>query len=131
MLGLVGAICAAGLLGWAQYGSSGGGITAESRSRLGDTIQTDPLLAEKRLRALNADRQKSLVSDTDKLVKLARRLDAEVASNPTDELTPEERREVADIEKLAHNIKVKMAQSFTGGPQFQQSPIPIGSPRLQ
>lgn len=80
---------------------------------------------------MNADRQKSMVSDTDKLVKLARQLDAEIASNPTDELTPEELRKVAEIEKLAHNVKAKMAQSFGGGPEVRPSPISVGGPGLQ
>jgi hypothetical protein len=74
------------------------------------------------MRALNADRYKSMVSDTEKLVKLARQLDAEIASNPTDGLTPEEFQKLVAIEKLAHNVKTKMAQSFGGGPEFR-SPI--------
>jgi hypothetical protein len=80
---------------------------------------------------MNADRQKSMVSDADKLVKLARQLDAEIASNPTDELTPEELRKVAEIEKLAHNVKAKMAQSFGGGPEIRPSPVSVGDPIRQ
>lgn len=88
---------------------------------------TDPVFGEKRLRAMNADRQKSMISDADKLLKLARQLDAEVASNPTEELTPEEMRKVAEIEKLARNVKSKMAQAFTGAPQFHSpSSISVG-----
>ena len=64
----------------------------EYRARLAQDSETAPiwiLLSEsKRMKALNADRHKSMVSDTDKLVKLARQLDAEIASNPTDDLTP-------------------------------------------
>jgi hypothetical protein len=41
-------------------------------------------------------------------------------------LTPEELHKVAEIEKLAHNVKTKMAQSFGGGPEFHQTPIPLG-----
>jgi len=96
----------------------------------GGTMETDSIFAEQRLRAMNADRQRSMVSDADKLVKLARQLDAEVASNPTDELTPEELRKVAEIEKLAHNVKAKMAQSFGGGPQLRPSTVPLGGPGL-
>ena len=73
-----------------------------------------------------SNRHKSMVSDADKLLKLARQLDAEIASNPSDELTPQELHKVAEIEKLAHNVKAKMAQSFGGGPQLHPSPIPIG-----
>jgi hypothetical protein len=81
------------------------------------------------MRALNADRQKSMVSDADKLLKLARQLDTEIASNPTEDLTPEELRKVTEIEKLARSVKAKMAQSFGGGPQLQPTPIiPVGGP---
>lgn len=93
--------------------------------------QPDPAEAEKRLRALNADRHKALVSDTEKLVKLARQLDAEIASNPTNDLTLEEMRKVATIEKLAHSVKTKMAQTFGGGPEFKPPILPIGIPREQ
>jgi hypothetical protein len=94
-------------------------------------METDPVFIAKRQQALNADRQKSIVSDTNKLVMLARQLDAEIASNPTDRLTSEELHKVGEIEKLARSVKAKMAQSFAGGPQFQQPPSPIGNPRLQ
>jgi hypothetical protein len=80
---------------------------------------------------MNVERHKSLVSDTDKLVKLARQLDTEIASNPSDELTPEQLHKVAEIEKLAHNVKAKMAQSFDGGPRFNSSPMPMGGPNQQ
>jgi hypothetical protein len=72
-----------------------------------------------------------MVSDADKLVKLARQLDAEIASNSTDEMTPEEMRKVVEIQKLAHNVKEKMAQSFGGGPQIRPSPIPMFGPGQQ
>ena len=80
------------------------------------------------MKALNTDRHRSMVSDTEKLVKLARQLDAEIASNPTDELTPRELQKVAAIEKLAHNVKTKMAQSFGGGPELKSPLIDIGGP---
>jgi uncharacterized protein YacL len=67
---------------------------------------------------MNADRHKSLVADTDKLLKLARQLDAEIATNHSNDLTPEELRKVAAIEKLAHSVRQKMALSYGGGPQL-------------
>lgn len=119
MLGL-----AVALLGWGQLGQTGGSTAAQrqvlrQQDPLGTSPPTDPTWNEKRMRALNEDRHKSVVSDAEKLLKLARQLDAEVASNPTDELTPEEMRKVAEIEKLAKSVKSKMALSFGGGPQFQ------------
>ena len=142
VVGLAGLVLAAGLFGLAQYSPTGNGNgngngsmiqnlpNSRPQAGLGGVMETDSIFAEKRLRAMNADRQKSMVSDADKLVKLARQLDAEVASNPTDELTPEELRKVAEIEKLAHNVKAKMAQSFGGGPQLRPSPVPLGGPGL-
>jgi len=136
LVGLAGLVLAAALFGWAQYSptASGGGGQLGSRpqgSGLNGSLETDPVFMAKRQQALNADRQKSMVSDTNKLVQLARQLDAEIASNPTDRMTSEELHKVAEIEKLARSVKAKMAQSFGGGPQFQQTPSPIGNPRLQ
>jgi len=97
-------------------------IQAPTRPGFADGPNLDPLSESKRMKALNADRHKSMVSDTEKLLKLARQLDAEIASNPTDGLTPQEVQKLAAIEKLAHNVKTKMAQSFGGGPELR-SPI--------
>jgi hypothetical protein len=135
-LGLAGVVLTTALLGGAQSAPTGNGVMFQNPpgghlQGLDKGMDTDPLFAAKRLRALNADRQKSMVSDTDKLVKLARQLDAEIASNPSDELTPEELRKVAEIEKLAHNVKAKMAQSFDGGPRVNPPPIPLGGPNTE
>src|SRR5215471_18463137 len=98
VMGLGVLVAIAGCLSWGQFNSSGqigrshGGINDNSS-------EIDAAMAAKRARALNADRYKSLVSDTEKLVALARELDAAVASNPTGELTPDELRKVAAIEK--------------------------------
>ena len=136
LAGLAIAALIGGLLCRAQIGQSGGGGLqqqgqAGSRSPNGFGVgpDLDPMFAAKRMRALNADRQKSMISDANKLVKLARQLDTEIASNPTEELTPEEMRKLAEIEKLARSVKEKMAQSFGGGPQLQPPPlVPIAGP---
>jgi Spy/CpxP family protein refolding chaperone len=125
----------AGLLCAAQYGQSGGGVPLQQgQGQVGPHQQgsfsagpdTDSVFAEKRMRALNADRQKSMVSDAQKLLELARQLDAEVASNPKDELTSEEARKLAEIEKLARSVKTKMAQSFAGGPSVSRPVQTLG-----
>lgn len=85
----------------------------------------DPVFAAKRLRALNADRQKTMVSAADRLLSLAKQLDQEIASNPTGQLTPEEMHQAAEIEKLAKVVKEKMTQSFAGS--LDSSPPPISS----
>ena len=56
--------------------------------------------AARRFRALNDMRQKEIVSDTNKLLKLANELDAEVRKANSDSLTPEQLHKFAMIEKL-------------------------------
>ena len=131
--GAAGLVLTGALLGWAQYSPSGNGVVVQNIPGprpfgVGGGIENDPVFVAKRLHALNADRQKAMVSDADKLVKLARQLDAEIASNPTDDLTPEELHKVAEIEKLARNVKAKMAQSFDVGPKVGSSSMPLGGP---
>lgn len=70
----------------------------------------DTVAAERRLKALNIERQKQMVSDTVKLLKLARELNAEVAAQNTGALTDEQLHKVAEIEKLARNVKERMAE---------------------
>ena len=119
----------AGCLSWGQFNSSG---QIGRQPGLGQSpSEIDSTFAAKRMRALNADRHKSLVSDTEKLVNLARQLDAEIASNPTGELTPGELRKVAVIEKLAHNVKSKMAQSYGEGPEMRPPIVPMGEPGVR
>jgi hypothetical protein len=73
---------------------------------LGD--EPEPLIEQKRVRAINAALHKSMVSDTDKLLKLVKELNAEIGSTNPASLTPEQVRMVAEIEKLAHGVKEKM-----------------------
>lgn len=120
-------IATSGWLVWAQY--TPGSRVQIPQPGYGDAPNTNnPLSEEKRTKALNADRHKSMVSDTERLLKLARQLDAEIASNPTGELTPEELQKLAAIERLAHNVKTKMAQSFGAGPEFRMPPVDIRGP---
>ncbi len=72
----------------------------------------DALMAERRLRMMNNERRKSLVSDSDKLFKLATQLNNEIANSNAGSLTPEQLRKVAEIEKLARNVRDKMTQAL-------------------
>jgi hypothetical protein len=83
---------------------------------------TDDVQAEKRMTALNAERQKSMISDSAKLLKLAAELNNEIAQSNTGELTPAQLRMVAEIEKLAHNVRDKMTMSIRG-PQMPSNSI--------
>jgi hypothetical protein len=58
----------------------------------------------------NADRQKHLMSDTERLVALADELKQEAASSGTETMTPEMQRKIAEIEKLARSVKDKMRE---------------------
>ena len=73
------------------------------------------------MRALNAERQKLLVADTDRLLKLAAELDAEVSRDHPDSLTVDQLRRLAEIEKLARSVKEKMSTSVRGIPAFAPS----------
>jgi hypothetical protein len=79
--------------------------------------------AEKRLRMINAERQKTMVADTDKLLKLAKELNEEVTHSNSGELSAGQLRKVAEIEKLAHNVRDKMIMSVRG-PQFNMENTP-------
>ena len=89
---------------------------------LRESQEVDSVQEERRLRLLNADRQKSMVADTDKLLKLVREYNAEVASNDSSSLSPNELRQLAEIEKLAHSVKEKMSTSVRGVPVYLQPP---------
>ena len=80
----------------------------------------DPLLAAKQLRVLNEERQKSIVSDTERLLKLVRELNAEIASDGADALTATQVHNLVEIEKLARNVKQKMSVSLVGGPALHE-----------
>jgi hypothetical protein len=100
-------------------------VTADQMSPRGfnQAIQfdnSDPVEEQKRLRALNAERQKSMVSDADKLLKLARELNAEVGADPSS-LTANDLRKAGEIERLARSVKEKMSFSVGSAPVFQQS----------
>jgi hypothetical protein len=76
----------------------------------------DSVMMGRRMRAMNIERQKEMVSDTNKLLRLARELNAEVAFQRSDALTPDQVRKVAEIEKLAKNVRERMALAV-GQPQ--------------
>lgn len=99
-------------------------MNQQSRNPFDGFGSNDPILAARQMRALNVDRQKSLVSDTEKLLKLAQDLNSEIETSNQDVLTQVQLRKIADIEKLARNVKQKMSISFVGGPPLLQEPAP-------
>jgi hypothetical protein len=119
-----------------QSGNSGSGVPHTTmggnfpqRSDMGPlaTDEYDPMITERRLRALNMERQKEMVSDTNKLLKLARELNAEVAGQKAEMLTPDQLHKIAEIEKLARNVRERMT-SAVGETQTMIPPASIVYP---
>jgi hypothetical protein len=90
---------------------------------VGDMNSDDPDQA-RRIRMLNGERQKSLVADTVKLLKLANELNVVMAKEDASGPTQAELRKVADIEKLAHNVSEKMKITVIGTPIYRDSRMP-------
>lgn len=111
------------IAGWAQStpGSNGGsnsdrGINGpqfgrqESEPSPDDAF--DMVMAEKRMRALNDERQRQIVADANKLLKLAKELNDEVAAANTSSLTPDQLRKIGEIEKLARSVRERTVAGF-------------------
>lgn len=64
--------------------------------------------AQIQMRQVYLAEEVQMVRDSQKLVKLANKLNAEVASQHGSALTPGERKELAAIEKLARSVRTKM-----------------------
>jgi hypothetical protein len=106
------------------------------RSRMGSMSPSmgddaDPVMQAKRIKALNADRQKALVADTDKLVKLVAELNAEINGAPPSSLTDTQIKKLAEIEKLAHNIREKMSSSINVPTQMSPTTTSLVPPVIQ
>jgi hypothetical protein len=93
-------------------------------SGIDDRSEPDPADAARRIRALNEMRQKALVSDTNKLLKLASEFEAETHKANSDSLTPEQLHKLATIEKLARSIKEKMSIPVAELPSYQPGSPP-------
>ncbi len=83
----------------------------------------DPTQMERRLNALNRERQKEMISDTNKLLRLAMELNDEIAANNTGTLTWDQLHKMAEIEKLARNVKEKMADGVGQMGPTPEAPI--------
>jgi hypothetical protein len=85
----------------------------------------DGAFARRQVKALNAERQKALVSDTEKLLKLAQELNTEIETDSSDSLNSNQIRKISNIEKLAHNVKQKMSESIVSGPSLHDPIVPV------
>jgi plasmid replication initiation protein len=86
-------------------------------------------MIERRIRGLNNERQKEMVSDSDKLLKLAQELNKEIAARNAGSLTFDQLHKIAQIEKLARSVKEKMADG--AGEPAQPAGLPPYNPVIQ
>lgn len=84
------------------------GQSGFSNSALSSTAAGDPVMAERRRFALNIQRQKQIVADSDKLLRLAQELNDEVATAGSRSLTDEQLEKLNQIGKLARSVKDRM-----------------------
>ena len=74
-----------------------------------DIPSRDAVEEARLMQALNIARQKALVSDANKLLKLTTELNEEIAHSNSGTLTSAQIRKLAQIEKLAHSVSEKMS----------------------
>jgi hypothetical protein len=87
-----------------------------------DTVGGVPAYYEKRMQMLNAAQHRSMVADTERLVKLVADLNAQINSSKANSLTPDQLHMVAEIEKLAHNVKDKMRMAVRSAANIDVGP---------
>jgi len=92
-------------------GMQTGGTTPASvggRSPLGSLDDMGSPFPDTTRQKRNDERQRRIVSDTQKLLALTEQLKAEVASTGAESMTPEMLKQMEEIEKLAKSVKDKM-----------------------
>lgn len=108
--------------GWSQLSSGRGSAQQQQQGQqqqqipsLTPTVPPDmaptPQMEQDQAKMRNVDRQKQLVSDTEKLLALANELKADVDKSNKDTLSLDVIRKADEIEKLAHSVKEKMKGS--------------------
>ena len=73
-----------------------------------DHTPLDQQLEQDQAKMRNLERQKQLISDTQKLLALANQLKVEVDKSSKDTLSVDVIKKADEIEKLAHQVKEKM-----------------------
>lgn len=112
--------------GAASQTGSGGGRGGFGRPSFSNGDEDmDPVMAERRMRALNTERQKQMVSDATKLLKLARDLNDEVAKANSGAFTPEQLHKIGEIEKLARNVRERMTAAVGEAPSLTPPPTVV------
>lgn len=113
-LSSVGCLVLASTLGWPQATDQTGILNGSrspnpSHSPLGSDInEPGSPFPDTSATRRNDERQRRIISDTQRLLMLATQLKAEVASSGTQTPTPDMLRQMDEIEKLAKSVKDKM-----------------------
>jgi hypothetical protein len=121
-LALVLGLPVAGQSPFPQFPSTNNGKSGRNYPDTNSQFGAEPTMDPKRMRVLNAERQKELISDTQKLLQLARELNAEVSDANAAAMTDAQLRKVAEIAKLARSVKEKMSFSVGGYPNLKAPP---------
>ncbi len=110
--------------GQGNNGLSRSGFGEQRMGRLSNDSNYDPVAAEKRFQALNIERQKEMVADANKLLKLAKELNDEVAAANAGSFTATQLHKISEIEKLARGVRERMASgvSVAASPNFISPP---------
>jgi hypothetical protein len=97
-----------------QFPSTNNGKFGQNYPDSTSPFGAEPALDDKRLRQLNLERQRELVSDTARLLQLAKELNDEMTGDPP--MTDAQMRKVAEIGKLAKSVKEKMSYTLGAYP---------------
>ena len=104
-----------GLPGAPQGSGRGSTQTSSPTSPIDSDTSISPQAEEQQAKMRNADSQKQLVADAQRLLSLANELKADVDKTTKDTLSLDVIRKADEIEKLAHNVKEKMKCSGCSG----------------
>ena len=128
-------------MGWSQarpgtkeWDAEGDYTRNHPTGRMPDVQTNDPAMAERRLQALNVERQKRMVADASKLLALAKELNDEVAASNPGSFTVAQLRKIGEIEKLARSVRERMTARAAEMPSFSSPPTlvdPVHSPEAQ
>jgi hypothetical protein len=111
LVAIVGAVLVGGSASAGQMtipGSSGQQQDMGMSGRKGGRDLVDIFHAQEMAKMRNEDRQKRLVTDTDKLLAVATDLKAQVEQSSPETLSVDTMKKIDEIERLAHSVKERM-----------------------
>jgi hypothetical protein len=94
--------CPLGVSGWQTQPLSNPAADAQRQVILDDSAEV------RQAKLLRVQRQKQLISDGDKLLKLATDLKQQIDNTPPEALSADSVKKAAEIEKLAHSLRQRL-----------------------